>query len=275
MKQNESRHLLVTLLTAFLVAASVSAAHAEDTGIEPQGIYFGFTDSSGELILIHSPGQMDISGDLSAVMPSGEIITLESLDYRDEGLDNNHRQTTYNFDNLPGYLFRLPDGKITSGSTVLLAEDGFLEERILLSVTSYPRLPLEDELVARIEDIRGLPVIESWNLAEIEGGISIVIVRFEPGESTNTASLVRIDGQRMVFEDYIGCPMNDSSVWRADDGGVFDAANFDVIAAFHTSEGVEIVRTWMGAEGESAALLEENGPVFMEVLSGYRYWAPL
>ena len=257
------------------VIICISTLRAEDTGPVPRGIYFGFTDSSGELILVHSIEQMDLSGDLSAVLPTGEVIALESLGYSEEGLENNHRQTTYNFDNLPGYLFRLPDGMITGGSTVLLAEDGFLEERTLLSVTTYPGSPLEDELVARIEDIRGLPVVESWNLAEIEGGISIVIVRFEPGESTNTASLVLIDGQRMVFEDYIGGQMNDFSVWRADDGGVFDAAYFDVIAAFRSPVGFEIALTWKGAEGESAALLEENGPVFMEVLSGYRYWAPL
>ena len=45
--------------------------------------------------------------------------------------------------------------------------------------------------------------------------------------------------------------------------------------AAKATNGFEIARIWMGAEGESAALLEENGPVFRVVLTGYRYWAPL
>lgn len=240
-----------------------------------QGVFFGFTDSSGELILIHSPMQMDLSGNLSAVLSTGELVCLESLGYRENGSENNHRQTVYNFDNLPGYLFGLPDGKIASGRTLLLAEAGFLEERTSLSVTGHPPVPLEEDLVARIEETRGRPVAESWSLAGIESGISIVMVRFEPGDSTNIASLVLVNGDELVFEDYIGGPMNDCSVWRVDDGGVFDPACFRIIAAFQTPQGLEIVRTWMGAEGESVALLEDNGPVFREVLTGYRYWAPL
>lgn len=251
------------------------ATRAEDTEAAPHGVFFGLTDSSGELVLIHSPEPVELPGQLFAVLPSGDLAGLDFIGYREEGSDNNHRQTVYNFDNLPGYLFRLPEGKIASGRTVLLAEAGFLGERTLLSVTGHPPTPIDEDLVARIEEVSGRPVAESWKLAGIEGGISIVMVRFEPGDSTNVASLVLIDGQRMVFEDYVGGPMNDCSVWRVDDGGVFDPAYFRIIAAFQTPQGLEIARTWMGAEGESAALLEENGPVFREVLTGYRYWAPL
>ena len=252
-----------------------SAARAEDTEVLPQRVFFGFTDSSGELVLIHSPGRMDLSADLSALLPTGEVIYLESLGYVEEGSTNNNRQTVYNFDNLPGYLFRLPDGKIAAGRTLLLAESGFLDERILLSVTGHPPAPLEEDLVVRIEEIRDRTVAESWILASIEGGISIAMIRFEPGDSTSVASLVLVNGEDLVFEDYIGGPMDDCSVWRVDDGGVFDPASFRIIAASKTLQGLEIARTWMGAEGESAALLEENGTVFQEVLTGYRYWAPL
>ncbi len=266
-----NRFLLITIVLLGAEGLTGDPVTAEP----PAGVYFGFTDFSGELILIYSLEQMDVSGDLSAVLPTGEVIDLESMGYRGMGSEDNYRQTAYNFPNLPGYLFRIPDGKITAGETVLLVDTGFLGERTLLTVTGHPPAPLKDDIVAWIEEVSSSPVAESWNLATIEGGISVVMVRFEPGDSTNVACLVLIDGERMVFEEYIGGPMNNITVWRADDGGVFDAANFDVIAAFRTSDGIEIVRTWSGPEGESAAFLEENGQIFREVLGGYRYWAPL
>lgn len=83
------------LLLITIVLLGAEGLTGDPVTVEPPaGVYFGFTDLSGELILIYSLEQMDISENLSAVLPTGEVIDLESMGYRETGSENNYRQTT-------------------------------------------------------------------------------------------------------------------------------------------------------------------------------------
>jgi hypothetical protein len=86
---------------------------------------------------------------------------------------------------------------------------------------------------------------------------------------------VLITKDRIVFEDYKGSTTGTDSIWRVDDGGIFNPRDFEIVAAFRSPHGYELVRAWAGPEGESTVLLREEGAVFSNVLTQYRYWVGL
>ena len=83
------------LLSALVLSFTQGFIDSPVTGETYAGVYFGFTDSSGELILIHSPELIELPEQLFAVLPSGELYGLEFIEYREGEQDNNHRQTAY------------------------------------------------------------------------------------------------------------------------------------------------------------------------------------
>jgi hypothetical protein len=263
-------------MTVFLLPLVLWTAQTAGSEPDPGGeAFFGFTDSSGELVILHDTGSVQVPSTLFAVSPEGDLTEAGLVRVSGGSPENSHRDTEANFDNLPGAVYRLEGGPLPAGTTVLLADRAFLQGREVLAVSDGYREPAGGDIEAAIEEARGLGVRESWVIATVDGGIPVVLVGFEPGDSSSMAGLAAVGDAGTIMRDLEGAAPNDVSVWRVDDGGLLHPEDFRVIAAFSAPAGLEIAFTWAGFEGELGSLLAESGGEFVEVLDGYRYWAPL
>jgi hypothetical protein len=99
-------------------------------------------------------------------------------------------------------------------------------------------------------------------------------VLFERRGSDVLAALVLDRGGRLTFQEYPGNTRDESSVWRVDDGGVFDPGVFDILFVIEGPQGVELGVEWVGAEGVNVRLLQADGTKFRERVAAYFYHAP-
>jgi hypothetical protein len=249
-------------------------------GIAPAdgaGMLLGFADEAGMRIIVTGfEDSVDVSEPMWAVLPSGETRGVRFLGRAEGTPENTCRDRAGNFDNLPGLVFGVEGDPLAADMTCPVASAGFLLRRTPLAVERLDLSPLDEGGVAIIENARCMRIERSWRLARIEGGAELWMTLFEPGDSTIVASLILVEDGDLFFEDFVGTISEDmTSVWRIDDNGEFDASWFEIIAAFRSERGIDLVRTWIGAEGENSAWLEAEEGELRPVLRGYRYQAPL
>jgi hypothetical protein len=257
----------VLILSAMALTAAPAAG---------QRLFFGFADSTGTRVMVTESEEPDDPRFLWAVLPSGETVALTFCERSAGTAENNGRDAAYNFDNLPGMIFRVVEDHLEADRTYVLATSGFMSERTPLPVTPLDMSPLGEDEIRRIEEARGMRLEKSWRFASVAGEAEVWMGVFEPGDSTVVASMILAEDGDLFFEDYIGDTGGDmQSVWRVDDQGSFEAAYFTIIAAFWSGSGMELVRTWVGAEGENSAWLKSDGGDLVPALTGYRYESPL
>jgi hypothetical protein len=211
-----------------------------------------------------------------AVLPSGETRGVCILGRAEGTPENTCRDRAGNFDNLPGFVFGVEGDPLIADATYPPAGAEFLLGHAPLEVDRLDSSPVYEAGISLIEDARDMRIEGSRRLARIADGAEVWMVLFEPGDSTIIASMVLVEGEGLYFEDFVGTISDDmTSVWRVDDGGKFEAAWFDVPAAFRAEHGIELVKTWPGAEGENSALLRAVDGKLEALHAGYRYQAPL
>lgn len=254
----------------FILASVLAAVPAAG-----QGLYLGFADSTGSRVIVTEYDGAEPRF-LWGILPSGETVALAFCEAAPGTDGNNHRHTAYNFDNLPGLVFRVAEDPLEADGTCPLATSSFLAAHAPLSVTPLDMSAPDEETRRRIQESRGMELDSAWRLAGVGDEAEVLLVLFQPGDSTVVASMVFSEGDDLRFEDYVGDRSGDmQSVWRVDDGGRFDPGGFEVIAAFRTGAGIEIVRTWIGAEGENTVWLVPGESGLEPALTYYRYQAPL
>lgn len=258
---------------AFLsVFILLSASPANAAALTP--FYFGLSNAKGDQVILLNHDE-NIPRQLNAILPSGENCLLTFVEKRTRKPEDTGRQTAKNFDNLGGVVFQTMKECLTGDQTVVLVDPDHLDKHTPVPVKPDDFSPVDSADISRIEAAKKMKVQSSWNLAGLGPDATIALVQFIPQRNKNIASLVLITKKHIVFEDYRGNTKNDNSVWRVDDGGVFNPRDFQILAAFRTSSGYELIRAWAGPEGESSALLREEGAKFLTVLTQYRYWVGL
>jgi hypothetical protein len=244
------------------------------TATESSPFYFGLSNAKGDQVILLNNDE-NIPRQLNAILPSGENCLLTFVEKRTRKPEDTGRQTAKNFDNLGGVVFQTPKECLTGDQTVVLIDPAHLDKHTPVPVKPNDLSPVESADISRIEAARKLKVQSSWNLASLGPDATIALVQFLPQRNKNIAGLVLITKKQIVFEDYRGNTKNNNSVWRVDDGGILNPAAFQILAAFRAPSGIELIRAWAGFEGESAALLREEGAKFLTVLTQYRYWVGL
>lgn len=103
--------------------------------------------------------------------------------------------------------------------------------------------------------------------------IGLVVFEKKKGQKP-LASLVVASKSGLLFEDF---PGNDDlqSTWRVDDGGEIDASMFKVLFVTKSKVGYALAYEWFGFEGCSLNVIQQQGGKFRDILSNYRYTAPL
>jgi hypothetical protein len=193
------------------------------------------------------------------------------------------RESSYNFDNMSGQVFRVERDPGEDDGSCFLAPGAFLAPRHLVPfarriVEAAAKDACGAATSGRLAEAKGRPVKGCRPLYNIEGYGRFLAVEYELKGKDALAALVLENKDRLIFEDLPGNPDGgEESVWRVDDGGVFDPDGFEVLFVLATQDGsqIEIGYSWLGGEGASLNLIRSSGGKFVEVKNGYRYLAPM
>jgi hypothetical protein len=201
----------------------------------------------------------------------------------------NGRQSHWQFDHLEGLVYAFKnDATITVDRNCFLAADAFMRSLVVVPLTSVkPAWSLPADIVstcdaARTKDIasrRGRAVTGCWPLAtaRARGGPTVLVVEFARQKDDALASVVVVDGGRMVFNDHHGSYANyaGTSVWRADDEGRIEPHGFEVLLLARRGNALVLAFSWAAPEGTALMLLESDSDRFRELLRDAWYQAPV
>ena len=253
---------------------------------------FGFADwneltDEGYRIIVPEYSKDDITYNVAelniAIGAGGTITEIEFLGWQNETAKNNHRQTGFNFDNLSGNVFHKTIGSLNPHESYFLTNEAFKDSLIPLMLTqeylphenyslySY-RIPIDSATVKRIEMLKNRKIVKSELLAKTLTGAQICSVTFERIDNDMLASLIYIDKNNIICDDY---PAKEDGwdIWRVGAGDEF--GGFDVLFLAHTDEGLIMAVTWSAEEGEHAYILVEKDGIFANTqFDVYRYWYP-
>lgn len=263
------RWLGLAVVAATVVAVPVQAGE----------LAFAYADAAGKQLL--APRELAGAPRVQqALCPGNELLALKFIKTQtgDTGRDTG-RASSENFTRQAGQRFSLVDGKVAEGDVCLLAPPAFFRTREPLPYE--PLLAREDQRDACSEAVRGRiasarkrALAGCWPVATIGDDEGVYAVLFERRGADVLAALVLDGGGRLAFRDYPGNTRDETSVWRVDDGGVFDPGAFDILFVIEGREGVELGVEWAGTEGANVTLLQADGALLRERLAAYFYRAP-
>jgi hypothetical protein len=234
-----------------------------------QDALFSYADSAGSYLLADARSLSHIP--YFVVTHNGNSVALQYQGRREETQQSTGRQTILNFWNDAGCLFSIESRTLIPDRTYLVVSKQLLSTYTLLRLLRRDYSPLDSASSTRVAHARGQAVQRSWRVASVDSLGEVAVVLF--ADTTNPlACLVFLNNSLVVCEDYRGDTTDRQSTWRVDDGGIFDGTTIGIIAAFHSSKGILLARTWAGAEGENNALLIQSSNRFVPIMKSYRYW---
>jgi len=255
-----------------VLAAGAQVQNVPDGTDEHGG--FGLQDQSGTRLLL-IPNLVPPEILKAALCGGGRRFPVQFARRQTVQDSGNKRQTPQRFDELSGNVFTVLEGKVEPDATCFLASEPLLAGSTLLSVAA----PIgsggcvqRGQFAAR----RARPVIRCWPIARVARGKQIALLEFDRREKVALASLVLVDGARMIFADYPAEFRGEGQdLWRADDGGVLSPHGFAVVFALQRGDRYTLGVAWDGAEGRSLSLwVSEGSERFRQVINDYWYQAP-
>ena len=121
---------------------------------------------------------------------------------------NNGRQTPYNFDKLPGHVFRVLRSRIGGGQDPVFMTCFVANASLLSSATVIAIRPLTEptdcakDVRTRLASARNRPVVRCWRIARLPGVPSLVLAEFARQGTDALAAVVLLDHDRTIFADY-------------------------------------------------------------------------
>jgi hypothetical protein len=125
--------------------------------------------------------------------------------------------------------------------------------------------------------LRDRPVVHCWPIAQMGPGKQVALIEFERRGKEALASLVLVDGNRMMFADF---PAEfrgaEQDLWRVDDGGVLSPEGLSVVCGLQRGGWYALGTAWSGAEGKVLSLwIADGSERFTKIMNDYWYQAPL
>lgn len=242
---------------------------------------FGFADETGKYIIIVEQEE-DVEVDQTSIQQlnqamgeNSDVLTIRYVKHQSRNDQDNGRQAAHNFNNLEGELFEIVEGTAKPDASYYLINDNeFLSESLIAIHPVEPQDPaaiIKDEIMIT----KNRTIANSWQIAALETGEPIFLVRFERQEDQMLASLVMKQEEKWVFMDY-PATYNEGSTWRVDDGGEISPDMFSFLFAAHSDKGIMLGVKWLGAEGENSSILQQTGVRFVETgINSSRYLSPM
>lgn len=257
----------------------VWAATAVAMPVQAGELAFAYADAAGKQLL--APRDLAAAARVQqALCPGNELVAVKFIKTQaGDARRDNGRASSENFRWQAGQLFGLVDTELSEGDTCLLAPPEFF--RASEPLPFEPLLAREDQrdecseaVRGRVASARKRPLAGCWPVATIGDEDGVYVVLFERRGPDALAALVLDRGGRLAFRDYPGNTQDETSVWRVDDGGVFDPGTFDILFVIEGPQGVELGVEWAGAEGANVTLMQADGAMLRERLRAYFYRAP-
>lgn len=249
---------------------------------------FGFADGDGQRIIAEYYPNSPINngkGDpqsFDIAVGTGEVSAeLEFSEYQGETENNTYRDMSYNFDNLSGNIFKKTKGSLIADTSYFVTTNELFQNALIpliptLDLSNDSReyyQPVDAEAIEKIEKLKSKRVVKSKLLALTETGAKICLFVFERLGDDMLASLVYMDGDKIICKDYPAV-YDENSTWRVDAGD--EPGLFQVMFLARSDEGLLLAVTWAAPEGESSYILKEDGNTFAETEFVWgRYWAPM
>lgn len=238
-----------------------------------QGV-FGFANAEGtELLALDSVSNpTQIRG---AVCAGARVYRVAYARRQSRQPAGNGRQVAANFRNEAGDVFRLVGGTPRGDETCYLSADSSLMASAV-PADGPVSSGCDRARLSRIAQAKRRSVIHCWPLASAGPGAHILAVQFSVVDTNALASVVLIDQDHLLFQDFPGTYRGpQSDIWRADDGGLVSPDGFGIPFLCRLRGTYVIALTWAGTEGEDSYLLvADSGNVFRSVATSYRYWVP-
>jgi len=236
---------------------------------------FGLPDQSGRrLLLIPNLARPELLK--TALCRGGRRVAVQFERRQVEGANNTGRQTSSDFDRLPGSAFTVLGNPVDPGVPCFLASEAMLAGSAVLSIAA-PEGPGACLQRGRFATLRDRPVIHCWPIARMAPEKQVALLEFDRRGKDALASLVFVDGSRTMFADhpaeFRGAGLD---LWRVDDGGALWPEGFRVVCALQRGGWYALGIAWQGAEGQSLSLwICEGSERFTEVIKDYWYQAPI
>ncbi|TAL62033.1 MAG: hypothetical protein EPN85_03465 [Bacteroidetes bacterium] len=238
-------------------------------------IEFGFSDSAGKQILTLSGVVLDDpSKFVSTISNNSKLLKLKFIKRKNN--TNNYNpgdgDTYRNFKNHGGYLYETISEIADKDHSLLLLSKDFFSNRKFLKLTAIDQKELPSPLKIKIESDKNRKIENAHGLVQIDEKRNVYLIKFYTKNDSALASLAFITPDKIIYKDF-SAKYNTISTWRVDDGGEFPEG-YEVLAAFETQEGIELITDWTGAEGYAIEYMKEDGKKFKTLKNGYRYWVP-
>lgn len=247
--------------------------------VEPEVLLEGqyaFADEAGKRLLTLE-GETPVTPAQKyayAIGPGGSVLPIAFANDQPGDEQGNGRQTMANFDHLAGAVYTVTEGAAEPNATYFLtASDAWSHSSAALSTEGQGEQATE-ALIETIATAKNRPVQYAAKVGDVETERVLYLVQFERQGDDMLASLVLQQGDQLSYYD-MPAVYNEGSTWRVDDGGEIHAEQFALYAAADTAKGLLLGLAWIGAEGENAFFLLEDGAGLKEAGGRVgRYMAP-
>ena len=253
---------MVVLVLVLTVVALAQSGHQDEDPLANQvisGGAFGRVDGNGRQVLV--PVDTGLARGMKefrkAVAVPGRVVDMTYAGVRRDVADADSR----GFGRSTGALFDA-DAPLGPDGDVLVATDGFLEDRQVVAITPVTAGECPQNVREALASRSGRAIAWCREVARVDGGGTLELARFAPKGHDALATLAYVDARGMVFLDY-PATVDPEGTWRAEDGGEFPVADYRPLFAFRTARGLELAVRWAGPEGEAMDLYRQEGDAFV------------
>lgn len=239
--------------------------------VNEEAITFGFSNEKGNQILAFEENTNPKW--FTQTFDNQGNTALINFVKTQKGNESGVNQTSFNFDNCTGQIFKIGNGKKfnTDISSILFNEE-FSKNHQAISVKTLEKPQVIDSKIKTVIAAERKRAIKSaWKIADLGENLSAYIVVFVPKKDSVLASLV-IGGKQYLYRDY-PAKYDEGSTWRVDDGGEFPNDAIRILAVFRNQKSeLEVITEWAGAEGANIEYFKFVAGKVEVIKEASRYW---
>jgi hypothetical protein len=235
--------------------------------------YFGFLNAQKDSsIALPMDQAMEYPEKYNYIIVENQVSPVEFIQTKPNSKESNGRQTAQNFANSEGSLFKIKD-PIKSGDFGMLVNSDFLQHYKIEPFTAVQQ-ETAPEIKEQLEKKYKRKINKSTTVAVLKDRSQFSLTVFEHQQDSALAVFSYINDEQLINLDF-PATYDDISTWRVDDGGQFDHNAFQILTVLRSSEGINLVSIFWGAEGYELNFYQPHKDTFTSAAQAYGYSSPL